>query len=239
MSELALTDRESRRLRQLEKNISDAGGTMYESLRAIHDEKLYRERFATWEAYCAERWRMSANWAYKILKHGRILALLNEQAPDLCTTVHKIPERATRELASVPDEQKVEVVRQVVAESTPATGNGKPVTAKAVRSKVEELNGKAPKPVKATADLAESYVDDAGSEVPESLFPVWRERDTYMRICDDLKTMAGQIRELGKTPAGRGCNAIAREVDEAGKALALLMPSVVSGKSWKAIGDAK
>lgn len=95
------------------------------------------------------------------------------------------------------------------------------------------------KPAKATADLAESYVDDNGAEVPESLFPVWRERDTYMRICDDLKTIGGQIRELGKTPAGRGCNAVAKQADEAGKALALLMPSVVSGKSWKAIGDAK
>lgn len=95
------------------------------------------------------------------------------------------------------------------------------------------------RPAKATADLAEAYVDDLGHEVPESLFPVWRERDAYMRLCDDLKTIAGQIRDLGKTPAGRGCNAIAREVDEAGKALALCMPSVISGKSWKSVGDAK
>ena len=45
-SELALTERESRRLRSLEKSITDAGGTMYESLRAIHDERLYRDKFA-------------------------------------------------------------------------------------------------------------------------------------------------------------------------------------------------
>jgi hypothetical protein len=98
---------------------------------------------------------------------------------------------------------------------------------------------KTTRPVKATADLSESYVDDLKNEVPESLFPVWRERETYFRLCDDLKTLAGQIRELGKTPAGKGCSAIAREVDEAGKALALCMPSVVSGKSWKSVGEAK
>lgn len=97
----------------------------------------------------------------------------------------------------------------------------------------------APKPVKATAPLPESYVDDAGAVVPESLFPVWQQRDTYMRICDDLKTIAGEIRELGKTAAGKGCNAIAREVDEAGKALALCMPSVVNGRSWRSIGEAQ
>lgn len=95
------------------------------------------------------------------------------------------------------------------------------------------------RPAKATADLAEGYVDDSGNEVPESLFPVWRQRETYFRICDDLKTLAGEIRELGKTPAGRGCSAIAREVDEAGKALALCIPSVVNGKVWKSVGNAK
>jgi hypothetical protein len=129
LSELTLTDRESRRLKQLEKNISDAGGTMYESLRAIHDEKLYREQFSTWEAYCAERWRMSRQWCYRIIEHGRILALLNESAPGL-SPMGDIPERATREVAALPDAQKVEVIREVAAET-----NGK-VTAAAVREEV-------------------------------------------------------------------------------------------------------
>lgn len=106
-----------------------------------------------------------------------------------------------------------------------------------------ESTGAAPvqpqRPAKATVDMPESYQDDAGNEVPESMFPVWRERDTYFRICDDLKTLAGEIRELSKTAAGKGCSAIAREVDEAGKALALLMPSVVDGKKWKSLGESK
>lgn len=237
MSELALTDRESRRLKALEDNIRQAGGTMYESLKAIHDEKLYRDNFKTWESYCAERWRMSRQWSYRIIQHGRILALLNDDAPDL-SPIGDIPESATREVNGLPDEQKVEVIKQVVSESSPAKGGGKKVTAAAVKAKVEELNAKAPKPIKATADLVESYIDDAGAEVPESLFPVWQQRDTYMRICDDLKTIAGEIGELAKSPAGRGCAFIAKQVNESGKMLALAMPSVVDGKKWKSVAEA-
>lgn len=247
MSELALTDRESRRFKALEDTIRRSAGDMYDAMRAIHDERLYRDEFETWEEYCEKRWGMSPRHAYRLLEHGRILGLLSDTE---MRPIGHIPESATRETASLPDDKKVEVIKQLAAKS-----NGK-VTAAAVRKAVQthqrepgdesEEGGEDPvkrkrrvKAVKATADLRESYVDDMGAEVPESLYPVWRERDTYMRICDDLKTIAGEIKELGKTPAGRGCSAIAREVDEAGKALALLMPSVVSGRSWKAVGGAE
>jgi hypothetical protein len=243
LSELTLTDREARRLKSLEDTIRRSAGDMYDAMRAIHDEKLYRDEFSTWEAYCRSRWNMSATNAYRLIEHGRIMSLFSEDGQKV-SPIGEVSEAATREVAALPDAAKVEVIKEVAAEN-----NGK-VTARAVRQKVHDrepgdesepagADPVKPKVIKATADLVESYVDDNGNEVPESLFPVWKQRDTYMRICDDLKTIGGEIRELGKSPAGRGCNAIAREVDEAGKALALLMPSVVSGKSWKAIGDAK
>lgn len=242
MSELTLTDREARRLKSLEDTIRRSAGDMYDAMRAIHDEKLYRDEFSTWEDYCAKRWNMSRRNADRLIEHGRVLSLLGDD--DETGRVRPVSVAATEAASSLPDAEKVEVIKEVAAEN-----NGK-VTARAVRQKVHQrepgdeseptgADPVKPKVIKATADLVESYVDDMGNEVPESLFPVWKQRDTYMRICDDLKTIGGEIRELGKSPAGRGCNAIAREVDEAGKALALLMPSVVSGKSWKAIGDAK
>lgn len=157
MSELTLTDRESRRLKQLEQNIVQAGSTMYDSLRAIHDEKLYRDKFPTWEAYCDERWRMSKSWAYRIIQHGRILALLNENSPDLSpigdksktSPIGDIPESATRELKGLPDSKKVEVIEAVARESK-SKNNGKPrVTAAAVKEKVKEIATKVILPKKA------------------------------------------------------------------------------------------
>lgn len=96
---------------------------------------------------------------------------------------------------------------------------------------------KVSKPAKASVALREAYTDDAGNEVPEPLFHAWRQRDTFHKLCGKLKAIAGELRELQKSQAGRLVSPVTKAVDDAGKQLALAMPSVVDGKKWKSVGE--
>lgn len=126
MSELTVT--QQRRLKVLEQEIATGAADIYRSLRAIHDEKLYRGQHGTFEDYCRERWQMSARHAQNLLKHGQILRVMEASAdPKIGTIVPKIKEAHTREVADLPPEQAAAIVTETV-EST----GGKP-TAKAVR----------------------------------------------------------------------------------------------------------
>lgn len=163
---MTMTDREKRRLKTLEDGIRNSGKMMYEGMRAIHDEKLYRDEFETWEAYCSERWGMSKQYAYRLIEHGKVLGLMNEDVELKTVPIGTVSESATRELKGLPDAKKVEVIKAVAAKTKPSK-NGKPrVTATAVREAVAETNGHAkPKPkgrevtpAKMVDDLVRNYV---------------------------------------------------------------------------------
>lgn len=115
MSELTLTDREARRLKSLEDTIRRSAGDMYDAMRAIHDEKLYRDEFSTWEDYCAKRWNMSRRNADRLIEHGRVLSLLGDD--DETGRVRPVSVAATEAASSLPDAEKVEVIKEVAAEN--------------------------------------------------------------------------------------------------------------------------
>lgn len=161
MTELALTDREKRRLKTLEDGIRNSGKMMYESMRAIHDERLYRDEFKTWEDYCAARWNMGRAHSYRLIEHGKVLALLNDDP--VLSPIGDIPESVTRELNGIPDTKKVEVVKAVVA-NTPSTKAGtKRITAAAVKAEVAKSNGHAKngKPKPKTREVSPAKMVDA------------------------------------------------------------------------------
>src|SRR5690606_10027606 len=101
-----------------------------------------------------------------------------------------------------------------------------------------EAKSSSERPMKATADLQEGYVDDENNEVPESLFPVWRERERFMRLTAKVKEVETEVRELAKTPAGSKLAGVPKMVSDSGKAIAFAMPSIVNGKKWKSVGEA-
>jgi hypothetical protein len=137
LSELALTDRESRRLKSLEDTIRRSAGDMYDAMRAIHDEKLYRDEFETWETYCKGRWGMSAQYANRLIEHGRVLALMTDEGAK-SETIVSLSETATREVSGLPDDEKVRILTEVVEEEQQKLKKKRKVTAKAVRKKVQE-----------------------------------------------------------------------------------------------------
>lgn len=159
-TELTLTDRETRRLKSLEDTIRQSAGDMYDAMRAIHDEKLYRAEFSTWQEYCGKRWNISARHADRLMEHGRVLALLSDDDLDpKVRPIGPISEAATREVAALPDEKKVEVIETVARETKAKTGKPK-ITAAAVKEKVKEIAAKVIRPKKSGSGTSPAKLVD-------------------------------------------------------------------------------
>lgn len=194
MSELALTDRESRRLKSLEDTIRRSAGDMYDAMRAIHDEKLYREEFSTWEAYCKGRWGMSAQYANRLIEHGRVLSLMDDEGKS--ETIVSLSETATREVAALPDDEKVEVLTEVVEEAKKK--KRKKVTAKAVRKKVEEHQREPGDESEETgADPVEAIIrDEIEREVPKHLRQSHELAARIKSAASKLDSVKKEVKEL-------------------------------------------
>lgn len=100
------------------------------ALAKIRDGRLYRQEYATFEAYCQARWQLSRSRAYRLIDAATITDAM-EAALEM-SPIGDIPLPATesqaRELVGLTPEEAVEVMREV-NEAT----NGNP-TADAIRN---------------------------------------------------------------------------------------------------------
>ena len=133
---LPLTSDESRRLRECEGVIQRGLDTFYEvgnALAKIRDDRLYRIKYATFEDYCRERWRMSKTHANRLIDSSEVIANL--------TPIGVTPtnEAQARELASLePDVQRA--VWQIAVSTAPTNDKGEPVlTAAHIKAVAEDL----------------------------------------------------------------------------------------------------
>jgi hypothetical protein len=122
----ALTLPETMKLGQLEM-IVDRGLTNFvavgNALFEIRDLKLYREKHATFEAYCRGKWGMSRVQAHRLIEAAAVVEMLPNG--------NKVSNEAqARELAKVPTEDRPAVLEQAAAEG--------PVTAKTIRKAAGE-----------------------------------------------------------------------------------------------------
>lgn len=128
MQETALSADEQNRLQQHETVIERGLKTFYDvgsALLDIRDNRLYRQEYGTFEAYCQQRWGMSKPHATRLIEAARVTENL--------VPIGTVPanEAQARELVSLePDEQRL--VWQVVKNTAP---NGD-VTAAHVKSVV-------------------------------------------------------------------------------------------------------
>jgi hypothetical protein len=130
---------EAQTLKQYEQ-IIDQGIQIFvevgRALLAIRDQRLYRESYQTFEAYCRERWDLSRPRAYQLIDAA--------QARDVVSTIVDIVpvnEAQARPLTSLPPEQQREVWREVV-KTAPPSG----ITAKHVQAIVNRAKGKTTSP---------------------------------------------------------------------------------------------
>jgi len=84
---LKLTTRERHKLTRAERTIAKGLKSFWEvgmALKAIRDQRLYRQRYGTFEEYCAARWDLSRPRAYQLCAASDVVA-------DLSTNVDKKP----------------------------------------------------------------------------------------------------------------------------------------------------
>jgi hypothetical protein len=91
-------------LAELENVISEGLDTVLRvgtALMQIKKRELYRDRYATWEAYLDARWRMTANYAHKLMEAAGVCLELKEAGlPELVREAH------ARELRKVPADKR-------------------------------------------------------------------------------------------------------------------------------------
>lgn len=159
---------EDLKLQRLEKTIEAGRKTFVDVAKAlseIRDGRLYRSQYVTFEEYCRERWNFTRQYVNQLIAGADALKSL---PPNLETIVSK-PGQA-RELAKVPEEKRVEVVKEAAA-------NGH-VTAKSIQSAAKKYLP--PPPIVNPKKLpvpdrkaAPAVVDKTGYPVPAALIPLW------------------------------------------------------------------
>lgn len=135
------------------------------ALMEIRDERLYRETYSDFDAYCRERWGFSRVRSTQIITAARI-------ANELVTTVTTplpIRESQVRELARAQPEQRAEIWQAVVEEHGPEP------TATEVRKTVERRYPSASSVVRSAARSQLDYpVNPPQSNI--TALPNWVER---------------------------------------------------------------
>lgn len=100
------------------------------ALQKIHDERLYAEKWDTFEAYCLYRWPFTREHAYRMIDAARVAALLPiGDTPSLGN------ESQARELVRLKDDPETMAAAWGEANER-AIEEGKPVTAEMVRDAV-------------------------------------------------------------------------------------------------------
>lgn len=151
MNQLTVVERGS--LRKYEATIERGIGTFLEvglALKAIREEKLYREQFQTFEKYVVDRWGMHKSQAYRLIDAAEV-------KQDLSPIGDKIPkakeinkESQLRVLNDVPTED----LETVVSRAAEIAGD-EPITAKILEQSKREHQAETQEPEAAVAVLDE------------------------------------------------------------------------------------
>lgn len=117
----ALTDLERTDLDRCEATIARGLTSFLEvgtALLEIRDRRLYRERYATFAAYCHDVHSISANYARRLMGASEVVALITDQLPE--GTPVPANEAQARPLADLPPEEAAAVWQEATNEAAQA-----------------------------------------------------------------------------------------------------------------------
>lgn len=202
-SSTELTTFEQSRLEACEQVIERGLATFVDvgtALLEVRDSRLYRAEFATFEAYCAERWGLKQSRAYQLIDAAKALTNLKS------STIVELPanEAQARELTQfTPDEQRA--VWQMAVETAP---NGK-VTAAHVRAaaRINEALQAAPEAVQ---DVVQRFGVGDADTIHELARLHKQRRDTFDEIAASGYVQLGDEDEA--VPLTAGALAIAEAI---------------------------
>lgn len=158
----ALTDRDRHELRDAEATLTHASqsyAAQGRCLKRIHERRLYRERYASFEDYCQSRWDIGRNAAYTAMACADAVSQLVDRGvadPDLPRNVSQC-----RELLRLRDpDERADAWRSVLAEC------GDRITHDAVRHAVNRL----------VLDAADAGDPGSAPPAPDAAGPVVEDR---------------------------------------------------------------
>ncbi|WP_305951662.1 hypothetical protein [Emticicia oligotrophica] len=117
------------------KTFIEVGNALFE----IKNNKLYRESFTTFEAYCKDRWQLKRQRAYELMGAAEIVNQLSENnLSEISDKPNLLPSKESHAnaLAQIPVTLRFQVWRGVVEESL---NTGKAITAKMITEQTELL----------------------------------------------------------------------------------------------------
>lgn len=156
------------------------------------------------------------------VKAAKVLESLPKDAKTKITSGEISASRnSLNQLADLPERQQKKAAKEIskgkfktLAEALSASGH--------VKTKVE----------RADATLPENYVDDYGTAVPKDLYPVWRKKGEYLRLCNELRKVAGEVQKLGKELECEATASVGDDVDALRKSLAGMAPALIKAGRW-------
>jgi hypothetical protein len=126
-----LSAAERARLKECTRIISEAFTSQFkagEALLEVRDNELYREDFDTFEDYCNTTFQIERAHAYRLMSAFEIRQGIEKRSPAIAKLITS--ERQARELAGVPMDKRVPLLRDIFK-------SGDPVTADEIRSRAE------------------------------------------------------------------------------------------------------
>lgn len=117
------------------KTFIEVGNALFE----IKNNKLYRESFTTFEAYCNDRWQLKRQRAYELMGAAEIVYQLSENnLSEISDKINLLPSKESHAnaLAQIPVTLRFQVWQSVVEESI---NTGKAITAKMIIERTELL----------------------------------------------------------------------------------------------------
>lgn len=154
------------------------------ALAEIRDNKLYREHWETFEAFCKAEFGMGKSHAYRLIGASGVKESVKASPhADKITT-----EAQTRALDAVPEEDREEVVEAAVA----ASPDGIP-TPDGIRAAAETIvpdPRKKPEPTGPTIEL-----DSTGFAIPEKLVEFWKRKPEVQALLTALSKVRVALRK--------------------------------------------
>ena len=124
----------SEELHLLEERVKQGMGVAGNALKCIRDKKLYKDEFKTFAKYCQARFKISKAHAYRLIDFAKTCEVIQE---DLST----IPEKITRPLAKLPDDEAKREVWQEVRNANEGKLPSEADVNAAVQARLNEQSG--------------------------------------------------------------------------------------------------
>lgn len=190
-SNLALNETETERLTQLEAVVKRGLAQFYavgDALREIRESRLYREEYESFEAYCADKWQMTASRARQLIGAANVIDEIES-----VTTVTPTRERQTRALAQLPKGERAGAWDEVVSEAGP-----EPTTAQVESVVAKRRQRDTVRETESAAGSEAGTKSDCGDPKPSAIAG----RQSFNRMLVALRDALEQLKQAaGERPA--------------------------------------